>query len=499
MNDFKLAPDIRSRGEPPLPARRLRARAQARRRSTRRSSSSRVAPEADRESVFPVDVAAFDDDDDEMRVAHRRHRARSRRARPRLGRRRAALPQHEIGERLEAAFLNAGIPCRLAQGRALADDPVVAYVIAALRVIAQPERRRLRDAVLRVVLPRAAVRRSARPGRGEPRTTLRPPARAHGSIALPARTRRGRQHPPRARRLAQPRRARQAHTTLGVARAGTVVAARRQAALGARRPPRRDQRSGGASRRRRARRPSRAARETRKPTSWMPRMGGVEIALKAMLAAIGFTAVDAGRRRRRTDAECDRGRRRRRRPASRSACSRRRSCSRWPTRRRRSRTSPRSTSRRPTTIRRTARSSRSPPCACATARSSRRFSSLVKPRVPIAPAATATHGISEADVASAPYFEEIWPAFRAFCGDDVVVAHNGYEFDFRILARMAPAIGDERSISARTTRCRSRAISFRRAASSSISRASSASHGPSHRALDDTVALAQRRARARRA
>ena len=36
--------------------------------------------------------------------------------------------KHEIGDGLEGAFLNAGIPCRLAQGRALAEDPVVAYV-----------------------------------------------------------------------------------------------------------------------------------------------------------------------------------------------------------------------------------------------------------------------------------------------------------------------------------------------------------------------------------
>src|SRR5687767_13642840 len=45
---------------------------------------------------------------------------------------------NEMGEALEGAFLNAGIPCRLARGRALAEDPVVGYLIAALRVIASP-------------------------------------------------------------------------------------------------------------------------------------------------------------------------------------------------------------------------------------------------------------------------------------------------------------------------------------------------------------------------
>ena len=73
------------------------------------------------------------------------------------------------------------------------------------------------------------------------------------------------------------------------------------------------------------------------------------------------------------------------------------------------------------------------------------FEAVVRPRVPIAPGATQTHGLSDADVASAPYFEEVWPRFREFCGDDVLVAHNGYDFDFRILQRMVRAIGpDER-------------------------------------------------------
>jgi DNA helicase-2/ATP-dependent DNA helicase PcrA len=65
------------------------------------------------------------------------------------------------------------------------------------------------------------------------------------------------------------------------------------------------------------------------------------------------------------------------------------------------------------------------------------FHSLVRPRVPITRGAREKHGISDADVATAPYFEEIWAAFRAFCGDDVLVAHNGYHFDFPILCRMS--------------------------------------------------------------
>jgi DNA helicase-2/ATP-dependent DNA helicase PcrA len=50
--------------------------------------------------------------------------------------------RHEIGDALEASLIGAGIPCRLAQGRAVGDDPVVAYVVATLKVIADPSGRR---------------------------------------------------------------------------------------------------------------------------------------------------------------------------------------------------------------------------------------------------------------------------------------------------------------------------------------------------------------------
>src|SRR5215203_1984552 len=44
---------------------------------------------------------------------------------------------HVVGDELEAAFLAAGIPCRLATGRALVEDPIIAYVLAALQVVAR--------------------------------------------------------------------------------------------------------------------------------------------------------------------------------------------------------------------------------------------------------------------------------------------------------------------------------------------------------------------------
>ena len=47
--------------------------------------------------------------------------------------------KHEIGDRLESMFLNAGIPCRLARGRSLIEDAVIGYVIAALRIVRMPD------------------------------------------------------------------------------------------------------------------------------------------------------------------------------------------------------------------------------------------------------------------------------------------------------------------------------------------------------------------------
>ena len=102
------------------------------------------------------------------------------------------------------------------------------------------------------------------------------------------------------------------------------------------------------------------------------------------------------------------------------------------------------------------------------------FHRLVKPRVPIAIKATETHGYTAADLVDAPYFEDVWPDFRVFCGDDVIVAHNGYEFDFRILQRMTKPLA-QRFDSARTTRFRWRVISIPRAGSWSISPISLAS------------------------
>src|SRR5213079_1332995 len=47
--------------------------------------------------------------------------------------------KHKIGEYVEGRLVRAGIPCRLARGRSLIEDEVIGYVIAALRVVRNPD------------------------------------------------------------------------------------------------------------------------------------------------------------------------------------------------------------------------------------------------------------------------------------------------------------------------------------------------------------------------
>jgi DNA polymerase III epsilon subunit family exonuclease len=64
------------------------------------------------------------------------------------------------------------------------------------------------------------------------------------------------------------------------------------------------------------------------------------------------------------------------------------------------------------------------------------FHSLIKPSRPIDPEATRVHGITDTMVQSAPTFRDVTPRFKEVIGDTLLVAHNGYSFDFPILDRM---------------------------------------------------------------
>lgn len=63
------------------------------------------------------------------------------------------------------------------------------------------------------------------------------------------------------------------------------------------------------------------------------------------------------------------------------------------------------------------------------------FHSLINPEMRISKGAQAVHHISDQDVSDKPTFQEIWPAFKEFIGDSIIIAHNGHQFDFPILDR----------------------------------------------------------------
>jgi DNA polymerase III epsilon subunit-like protein len=118
------------------------------------------------------------------------------------------------------------------------------------------------------------------------------------------------------------------------------------------------------------------------------------------------------------------------------------------------------------------------------------WSTLVKPRVAMNAAAAATHGITEAELALSPFFEEVWPAFREFCGKDVLIAHNGYRFDFPILDRMSKPHGGHSFVTYDTlVLARELHPGSRRLADLALR--FKVDTGKSHRALDDSRALAQ--------
>lgn len=71
-----------------------------------------------------------------------------------------------------------------------------------------------------------------------------------------------------------------------------------------------------------------------------------------------------------------------------------------------------------------------------------RFHRLVKPQGDIDYGASETHGYTASDLAGAPAFAEVWPEFRTFVGDDLLVAHNGFEFDIPVLEHRVNALGD---------------------------------------------------------
>ncbi|HWA15736.1 MAG TPA: ATP-dependent helicase, partial [Gemmatimonadales bacterium] len=108
---------------------------------------------ATRDSAFPVAIERFPREEAEARwLIEDMRKDQAAHGHP-WGEIAILYRRHESGEILEAMLVEAGIPCQLAQGRAIADDPVVRYLVTALRIIADPSDPILAEQFARVVLP----------------------------------------------------------------------------------------------------------------------------------------------------------------------------------------------------------------------------------------------------------------------------------------------------------------------------------------------------------
>lgn len=431
---------------------------------------------------FEVEVLAFESADDEIAWIIgdvRRQRDRFGLA---WGDFALLYRKHEIGNVAEPSLLGAGIPCRLAHGRAVADDPVVRYVAAALRVIEDPRNEIHMEAFLEIVLPRTlrdVVKAEAESNCEAPFDRLR--RMAH---ELPKDDEDG-------------RKIRRAFSVLwnfrALARRHSSVSALIEELLSSRvgeyRTPLERQHhlisdpETLLEARTLAFRLESAVRHDRSVS--IPRMGGAEIPVKAMLHAIGVRTVRIEPRVGQ-DAE---------RLATADAPAIGLPLAIFKSgqilaARKLSDTFTDYTAIDLETTSRDADSCHVVEIAAVRVRNGRivgEFSSLVKPPVPIPADATRTHHIGDADVAGAPSFAEVWPRFRDFCGSDVIVAHNGYDYDFKILKRLA---GRLRGLGTFDTLPLARELVPESRRLEDLARKYGVEIGRAHRALDDARALA---------
>jgi superfamily I DNA/RNA helicase len=445
-----------------------------------------VPPRADRESPFPVTVKTFDTDDDE--AAWIVSDIRRDRDEHEIGWGDVALlyRTHEIGHVLEAALINGNVPCRLAQGRALADDPVVAYVIAALRVIAAPTDDVHRDAFFGVVLPRPLFD-EARAQAEAARQTL-----GRHLKYMASRLPRSHENARQIRRALADWRNLAALGKNHTALASLVqdLLSRRVGKMKSVLDDRHDEITDPSSLAdivALAGRLSAARRD--RTVVWMPRMNGAEIGLKAILAGIGITDVALGGLAPRGSLALT--------PEDVSSVGLALGVFKAAQLIEMSDVSSTFDDFTAVDLETTDNDTEKAEIVEIAAVRVRNgviveeFNTLVKPKGPISPGASATHGIRESDVATASPFADVWPKFHAFCGSDVIVAHNGYEFDFKILQRMAKELGKRFDLCTYDTLPLARDLYPTSRKLGDLSRQFGIPLAHAHRALDDSVALAK--------
>jgi superfamily I DNA/RNA helicase len=396
---------------------------------------NRRQAETSHESPFEVTALTFPTEDSELRWIIEDIRRDRNEHQLAWGEFALLYRKHEIGDTAESGFLTAGIPCRLANKRALAEDPVVCYVIAALRVIANPNDEIYKEGFLKVVLPKTLID-TAQAKAEERKLTL--------ISYLETMVRSLPKEHEDARKIWRSFYALRNLAALATrhTRIDELVEellSQRVGEYRTRLEEHHDELSdpGADDDVMRLADSLAAASDGGRPL-WIPRLDGVEIALKGMLSGAGLRNVVLGGARPENAVEVEF-------PEtsplgialgvfkavqymrSRSFANHFRDFT---------------TVDLETTDRDRARAEIVEIAAVRVrdGKITERFQSLVKPRVPIAEGALRKHKLDAKTLESEPFFEEVWPAFREFCGSDVCVAHNGYRFDFPILRRMSEAL-----------------------------------------------------------
>ena len=120
-----------------------------------------------------------------------------------------------------------------------------------------------------------------------------------------------------------------------------------------------------------------------------------------------------------------------------------------------------------------------------------RFHTMVRPSRPISAGATKLHGYTDADVRDAPSFAAGWPGFRAFVGREILVAHNGQQFDVPVLRRLGAGLDGADGLVFYDTLPLARSLARGGARLADLAARLGIDPGRSHHALDDAVTLAR--------
>jgi DNA polymerase III epsilon subunit family exonuclease len=395
--------------------------------------------------------------------------------------------KHSIGEALEARLVEAGIPCQLAEGRALADVKVVKYLIAALRVIQRPGDPILEEQFIKVVLPQSLY------------DTLRADAEQNRTEFVEWLRQLGRQLPHKDEDGRKIRRClyvlgnlpvfAERHDDLAgligellsqrVGEYRTILEEHAEEITDpASHPPVTEL----------------AQRLTRirygRGTAWLPRMGGAELGLAGLLREAGVTMVDyqgPEAKPRTEDVVLESGGD----PATRClelfkalqlvAAE-----------------SGEGAFRDFVSVDVETTDNDVDGCDVVELGAVRvrdgvvveDFQRLVKPTQPVSPGSVAIHGYTDEALAGAPDFASVWTEFRAFAADDLLVAHNGHGFDFPVLRRLAKDHPSGNDFLALDTLPLAKLLHTGSRALANLAHSFGIETGREHHALDDARTLA---------